>query len=74
MGEQNFSCRRYCLKIKAPVINNEKRYRPGVKRCGSCGGGIFIKTKLFRCPCCNERLRAKAKNSSKNKDTKTKGY
>ena len=68
MVEQSFSCKRICLTIKAPVVNNAKRYRPGVKRCGSCGGGIFIKTIKHRCPCCNERLRSKAKNSSKNKD------
>jgi hypothetical protein len=56
------------LSIKAPVENNAKRYRKGVKRCGNCGGGIFIVTDKYRCPCCNERLRAKAKNSSKNKE------
>lgn len=68
MGEQNFNCRRICIDIKAPVENNAKRYRQGVKRCGNCGGGIFIVTDKYRCPCCNERLRAKAKNSSKNKN------
>ena len=67
---QNFNCRRICLDIKAPVENNAKRYRKGVKRCGNCGGGIFIVTDKYRCPCCNERLRAKAKNSSKNKNGK----
>ncbi len=72
MEGQNFNCRRKCVEIKAPVENNAARYRPGVKRCGNCGGGIFILTKKYRCPCCNERLRSKAKNS-KNKE-QFKGY
>lgn len=68
MSTDGFSCRRICLTIRAPVQNNSKRYKKGVKRCGNCGSGIFIKTTKHRCPCCNERLRSKAKNSSKNKE------
>ena len=63
MGGQVFNCRRKCKEIEAEVENNSPRYRPGVKRCGNCGGGIFIITVEYRCPCCKERLRSKAKNS-----------
>lgn len=74
MGNEGFSCRRICLKHRAPVQNNSKRYKKGIKRCGNCGGGIFIQWDGPRCPCCNERLRSKAKNSSKNKDEQFEGY
>jgi len=56
-------CKRDCLKYKANMKNTIKRYRKGVKRCGSCN--IFIQFNGIRCPCCNDRLRQKPKNNKK---------
>lgn len=57
------SCRGICSEYKAKYTpsTGSGRYYNGQKRCQTCD--IFIQVEGLRCPCCNQRLRMKPRNS-----------
>lgn len=59
-----FQCKGACEFHKSEGIPTNLIYQMGQKRCSLCE--IFLETSNLRCPCCNSKLRTKARRS-KNK-------
>jgi len=55
------NCRGICNRFSAPNHVNGGLYSTGHKRCNTCE--IYLKTEELECPCCNNQLRNRPRNS-----------
>ena len=58
-----FCCTGVCVSLKSTRVTTSKKYERGQKRCTLCD--IFMETMKLRCPCCNAKLRTKARSNKK---------
>nr|WP_255430865.1 hypothetical protein [Candidatus Nitrosopumilus sp. SW] len=59
-------CRGTCLQLKTNHITTSQKYEKGQKRCTLCA--VFMETINIRCPCCNAKLRTRARSNKKRKN------
>lgn len=55
-------CNQVCLTIKVKFNSKGTMYAPDVKKCNSCDTFVKVTPETIKCPCCNSRLRIKARS------------
>ncbi|HEX9844913.1 MAG TPA: hypothetical protein VGA92_00440 [Candidatus Nitrosotenuis sp.] len=53
------SCNDICQRYRARQVTTHSKYGEGQKWCSVCS--IFLVSDTIRCPCCNIKLRTKAR-------------
>jgi len=54
-------CKGICTRYSSPKHMNGGMYEAGYKRCNTCE--IYLKTDSQQCPCCENNLRNRPRNS-----------